>query len=295
MPALKRCCVALFFVYTCKGRRGALLLFLTCFLELHCANGCVGTQQKEKVDNLLKLDGLRRANTETMNLFRKMQGMKTRSLGEAEAVEKEKERMAAEITEYRAFLDEQRLVFVGVTESVMRAAASLQLEEEKKEEAIRAKAAGRIDKLKELVREKEIESDQLQQRLEELNKSVKLYESSFKDVCLATGLTDPDQIVTKYFLKEDIRAELEREKAAKTRRLAELQAAYAETATNLQVTRDTFMDNRWRDVALTQDKVREAQMKAEKRAVEIEKNTSKLAFLQEGLVSLARRIDKITV
>lgn len=69
----------------------------------------------------------------------------------------------------------------------------------------RQKASARIDKLRELVREKEAESEALQARLSELTQSLTLFEQSFAQIAAATGLSDPDDIVNKFFLKEEVR------------------------------------------------------------------------------------------
>jgi hypothetical protein len=224
-----------------------------------------------------------------------MTALKQRALTECENVEVERTRMAAEIAEHHKFLEEQRQQFQGVTETVLRAAAHLQLEEEKKEEGIRKKAQHRIDKLKELLREKEVESSELQSRLADLQKNVLLYEQSFQQIAAATGLSNPDEIVSKFFLKEDIRSELDRELELRNKRMKVAKAANADAERVLKEARDAFLDTRWRDVTVTQDKVREWQIKAEKRQAEIERTTTQIAILQEGLVALARRVDKMMV
>jgi predicted RNase H-like nuclease (RuvC/YqgF family) len=112
-----------------------------------------------------------------------MNALKAAALHDRAAAESEKEMFAHELSEYRNFLEQQRQMFVAVTDTVIQNCHTRELEKERKEEAIRQKASGRIEKLRSLVREKEAESEQLQAKLVELNKSVKIYEESFQQVC----------------------------------------------------------------------------------------------------------------
>jgi hypothetical protein len=85
------------------------------------------------------------------------------------------------------------------------------------------------------VKEKEAESEQLAAKLVELKKAVKIFEESFQQVALATGLSEPDDIISKFYLKEEIRTDLNRELAFKTQKLADLKIRHTEQVAQLQV------------------------------------------------------------
>ncbi len=52
---------------------------------------------------------------------------------------------ASEIREYRDFLEQQRLMFLNVTDTVVLNQQQREVDQERKEEAIRQKASGRIE------------------------------------------------------------------------------------------------------------------------------------------------------
>ena len=52
---------------------------------------------------------------------------------------------ASEIREYRDFLEQQRLMFLNVTDTVVLNQQQREIDQERKEEAIRQKASGRIE------------------------------------------------------------------------------------------------------------------------------------------------------
>lgn len=249
--------------------------------------------KEEELENLLKLDALRRACAENNNLHRKMSEMKSRALHDRAQAEAEKETFLAEIIEYRQFLNEQRKVFENVTETVLAAAHTRDLEREKRENVSRVKASGRMEKLQVALREKELEAESLQARLHELRVELEKYQASFVQISTATGLTEPEEIINKFFLKEDIRSELQKEVESKTAKLDSLKSKRDEYTQLLQVKKDTFTDSKWRDVGQVQERVREAMVKAEKRQSEIDRTTQRLAFLQEGIVALARRVNRV--
>jgi hypothetical protein len=55
-----------------------------------------------------------------------------------------------QIREYRDFLEQQRLMFLNVTDTVVLNQQQREIDQERKEEAIRQKASGRIEKLRDL-------------------------------------------------------------------------------------------------------------------------------------------------
>ena len=57
----------------------------------------------------------------------------------------EKDMFASEIREYRDFLEQQRLMFLNVTDTVVLNQQQREIDQERKEEAIRQKASGRIE------------------------------------------------------------------------------------------------------------------------------------------------------
>jgi hypothetical protein len=57
---------------------------------------------------------------------------------------------AAQIRDYRDFLEQQRLMFLNVTDTVVLNQQQREIDQERKEEAIRQKASGRIEKLRDL-------------------------------------------------------------------------------------------------------------------------------------------------
>eukprot|EP00455_Lapot_gusevi_P026803 TRINITY_DN2827_c0_g1_i4.p1 TRINITY_DN2827_c0_g1~~TRINITY_DN2827_c0_g1_i4.p1 ORF type:complete len:472 (+),score=132.60 TRINITY_DN2827_c0_g1_i4:122-1417(+) len=248
--------------------------------------------QAEELENLLMLDELRQSVNANKNLLRKVIEMKDKALHDRDQAQAEMDQFRREITEYKGFVEQQAKTFEEVSRIMKEASETRDQEREKKEEQERQKVSAKLDKYREIIRQKEQESEQLQTQLNEYNKKLQRYENNFQQITQATGLMDTDEIITKFFLKEDIRTELKREVEEKTRKFEELKASKEEYVAKLQEKKDTFVDSKWRDVGAVQDRVREAVVRAEKRQSDIDRMTQKLAVLQEGIISLIRRVHR---
>jgi hypothetical protein len=96
-------------------------------------------------------------------------------------------------------------------------------------------------------------------------------------------------------LKEEIRTELNRELAVKTKKLDDLKIKYTQRVADLQVARDTFTDSKWRDVASVQEALRDITVTNETNRQKTDEKGKELAVLQQGLTAIVQRVNRALV
>jgi uncharacterized coiled-coil DUF342 family protein len=91
-------------------------------------------------------------------------------------------------------------------------------------------------------------------------------------------------------LKEEIRGELNSEIAKKQEIIRQRNAALSEYNAELRALKTTYSDSRWKDVDAIQDQVRDGEGRVIKAHRDAQRSTEKLAFVQEGIMTLYQSI-----
>jgi hypothetical protein len=68
----------------------------------------------------------------------------------------------------------------------------------------------------------------MQQSLESVNERLRYFEKRFQQISSATGLSDPDAIINKFTLKEEIKRQLKEEIAKKEQKMKEVRVCVFE-------------------------------------------------------------------
>ena len=177
-------------------------------------------------------------------LYRKMTALRNQAQQEQEQAATEFEQFQEEIVGFHEFAVEQLESFQQVFDILKTQRQERQVQKEIREQKTIDRFSGRIARLMDKVEEKDkgvnsvllilticwmterlfyVEAAKLNQILNGLKEQITFYDDRFQRISAATGLENPDDIVNKFYLKEEIKLDLEAEIKAKSKQLAEAQ------------------------------------------------------------------------
>jgi polyribonucleotide nucleotidyltransferase len=130
------------------------------------------------------------------------------------------------------------------------------------------------------------------QQLESVNERLRYFEKRFQQIASATGLTNPDAIINKYALKEEIKTELNSEIAAKKNRIAELKEDLARLREEESQAQAAFVDSSWKDVHQLQNDLAQSDNKSMKSKRDADHLEQTLVYFQECLFNLSQDLPK---
>lgn len=244
--------------------------------------------KEEDFEHFDKLKNLRKKNNDTNSFFKKMNDLRTQAMEEREKADNELMEFRHEIDSYQYFVKQQLQQFESILEIV-------RVQNEKREKAKflrtekqRQKVSARIHQLNAEVEAADKEASGLTARLTSLDLKLRHFEDSFQKITAATGLTNPDAIVNKYFFKGEIKDQLQTEIDDKQNMIEELKKTQGEYKHQLSLAKESFKEQTWRDVELLTENLREVEFRRKKAKNEDDRMTQKVAFVQEGLVNLLR-------
>jgi hypothetical protein len=119
-----------------------------------------------------------------------------------------------------------------------------------------------------------------------VNERLRYFEKRFQQISSATGLTNPDAIITKFSLKEEIKAELNVEIGQKNLALQELTAQLHHEQAALHTAKQNFSFVQWKDVDVLYKVVHDSQANASHHQAECDRMDERLAFYKEGMLAL---------
>jgi hypothetical protein len=125
------------------------------------------------------------------------------------------------------------------------------------------------------------------QQLESVNERLRYFEKRFQQIASATGLTNPDSIINKFALKEEIKSELGQEIAVKKDTITRLQGEDLALTTQMGEAKADFVDSRWKDVRQLQHSMEVTEAQRRKARAEAERLEQEVARFTEGLLHLA--------
>eukprot|EP01083_Nonionella_stella_P279391 950458_1 len=130
----------------------------------------------------------------------------------------------------------------------------------------------------------------LSSSLAEMNERLAYLSDRFQCISAATGLTKPDSIVTKFFLKEEICSELQVDAENKAKKLTEVKDIMANFEEKLGSAKGSFSESRWRDVEQIQETHRAVHAGMKASESRLEDLCTRLTALQESLFTLQNAV-----
>lgn len=237
-----------------------------------------------------QLKELRKKYHESNNFHKKMTELKTQALVEKDEAEAELQEFREEISNYQKFVNQQLEQFESILTIIRKQNDKREAAKQERTEKNRVKIAQRIEKLEAEAEAADLEAGGLTSRLTSLDLKLRHFEDSFQKIMAATGLTNPDAIVNKFFFKGEIKDQLQGEIEDKEKLIEQLHAQYNECERQLDEAKKSFKDESWRDVDVAAEGNREGEHRMTKSKKEADQATQWLALLQEGLSTLCTNV-----
>lgn len=251
--------------------------------------------KEEDFDNFNQLKTLRKASHDNSNFFRKMNDIKDSALQEKEKAHAELVEFRQEVKAYQQFVANQFSQFEDIIRVIKTQNNKREKQREAQAEKVRSKVDARLKKLHEEASSSEARSQELGAQLMALDLKLRHYEDSFTKIAAATGLSDPDAIVNKYFFKGEIKEQLQGEIVEKERQREELERLNEQLAAELAAARESHKEETWREVDEATEHFRSREHNYGNAQDNAAKVAQRLAFVQEGIVALARSIASATM
>jgi hypothetical protein len=246
--------------------------------------------KEEDFEHFNQLKALRKQNHDNNNFFKKMDELKVQALEEKEKAEEDLREFKSEIAAYQKFVNSQLSQFEQILDIVRTQNENRERAKHQRDDKIQARINLRIEKLEAEAEAAEKEVGGLTSRLTSLDLKLRHFEDSFQKITAATGLTNPDAIVNKFFFKGEIKVQLNTEIEDKQARIEELKATKAVLSNELKEAKGNFTEQTWRDVDIRQEEQREMGAVESKTKEDLDRQCSRLAFVQEGLLSVMKQI-----
>jgi len=248
--------------------------------------------KEEDFEHFHSLQSLRKQEQELQQFINKLLSMKTAAMEEKYKSEQELINFRNEILNYQHFVTEQLAEFNSIL--------SLVKEQNDKREKIKierkAKAtsaiAVRIEQLTTEVELAKTQSETLATRLHSLDLKLRHFENCFGKLTSATGLSNPDEIINKFYLKSEIQEQLKKEYETKSKHFNELKQKEEELMMKITTLNSEKKEEKWKTIELQHEIHREIQIQKSKDLDQFEKLITKCVFIQEGIEEMKKKLDK---
>ena len=246
--------------------------------------------KEEELHHYHRLHALRLACADNDAALRRMNEIRLHSLVERDRAEGELSAFQTEVRQYQQFMRQQLDSFASIHAVSQRVDAQRARAAAQRREQDEAKTRAKIAALEGEMQAKQQEAAHMSQHLAAVRERLMYFKARFQQIVTATGLDDPDAIVNKFRLKEDIRAELQGEMDEKERRIRELALIDRQHKEELRQLRAAHEDVQWRAVDQESDKVRAKAAQTLKVQEAVEAAATKLALVQEGMLALLGKL-----
>ena len=242
--------------------------------------------KEEELERFYQLEALRKQCAENDAFTKKINEMKLASCEEANKSEMELAEFRAEIGEFHGFITDQLQKFHQISQIAQARKEKRDMERNSRSKKSHEKINARIGRLTKELEEKSKEAISMQRQLESVNERLRYFEKRFQQVASATGLTNPDAIINKFGLKEEIRQELNAEIKQKTMELNELAQELKAQQQELDLAKSQFQESKWKDVDILTKVVHDSQANATHHQNECDRLDERLAYYKEGMLAL---------
>eukprot|EP01006_Ploeotia_vitrea_P039757 TRINITY_DN66376_c13_g11_i1.p1 TRINITY_DN66376_c13_g11~~TRINITY_DN66376_c13_g11_i1.p1 ORF type:complete len:956 (-),score=570.67 TRINITY_DN66376_c13_g11_i1:52-2685(-) len=247
--------------------------------------------KEEDVQLSKQSDRLRNLVVEYDRLLAKMNKVNSRITRQKKQIDQEIVKFRRDIDEFASFAKEQLRDY----ERIMNRNLTNQRMQQKfamiRDTKIDEKRQQRLDRLQTEYDSKAEEASEIKAELDIWLEKVAFYEQRFHKIQAATGLHRPEDIINKFFFNDEITEDLRNEIHLREQDIEELRERKQELASRLEKQKTTFVQSKWRDVDHLQEQVDDGSLKMDSKKGEYEQLIQRLAFVQEGIVSLSSNID----
>jgi alpha-tubulin suppressor-like RCC1 family protein len=242
--------------------------------------------KEEELERFYQLEALRKQCSENDVFTKKINEMKLASCEEASKSELELSEFKDEIIQFHSFINEQLSKFHQISQIAQQRKEKRELERNSRSKKSHEKINARIGRLSKELEEKSKEAISMQRQLDSVNERLRYFEKRFQQVASATGLTNPDAIINKFSLKEEIKQELNTEIKQKNSELNELSYELKTHQSELELARSQFQESKWKDVDVLYKVVHDSQANATHHQNECDRLDERLAYYREGMLAL---------
>jgi chromosome segregation ATPase len=246
--------------------------------------------KEEELERFHQLEGLRKQLGEYDAFCKKLEEMRLASLEEKDRMENELVSFQKEIKQFQSFIRDQIDKFESISTTSKERTEKRERLKEQRNKVMQEKIAARILKLNGVMDEKNKLALSMAQQLESVNERLRYFEKRFQQIASATGLTNPDAIINKYALKEEIKNELNGEIDSKKTRIDELKKELEGLRELNQQAKDAFVDSRWNDVHHMQNDLTKSDSRSLKNRRDADRLEQTLVYFQECLYNISQDI-----
>jgi len=248
--------------------------------------------KEEDVQLSKQIDHLRHLVVEYDRLLTKMDRMNHRVNNQKREIDEEIVKFSQDIDDFQAFTQEQlkkyrKTINKNVADS--RITEKMALERESKLDDRRQK---RLVKLQQDYDDATEEATEVKEELKKWLDKVQFYEHRFHKITAATGLTNSDDIINKFFFNDEITSDLNGEIKLRTKEIEELNQKKQEAETHVQQLKEGYVQSKWRDVDELESQFEEKNLRMTREKVEADRIYQKLALIKEGVQALLQDLDE---
>jgi len=248
--------------------------------------------KEEEFEHFNELEDLRKQVSDINQFFKKMNELKIQAYEEKDKAEQELQTFQKEISGYKEFVNVTTERFAAMLDDSKDESKTRAQKKEIQKSNEQTKKDAKVAQLEAVAAEKEREAKELAEESAALENKLHHYEKRFQQITAATGLSDPDAIINKFFFKGEIKEQLQMEIDEKQRQLKEMAVEKDKLEKELESARDDFRDQRWRDVDHLEESSREVTTRAKKAQGDSDRVTQRVVFVQEGIANLIAVINR---
>jgi hypothetical protein len=246
--------------------------------------------KEEELERYYQLEALRNKCAEYDNCCKKLNELKLLSLDCKNRSEAELSSFQKEIAQFQGFISDQLGKFQSISAVSRHRRERREQMKQLRTHKAREKIEQRITKLEQEMEETNNEAQDKSQQLDSVNERLRYFENRFQQIASATGLTNPEAIINKFALKEEIMTELNQEISSKKQTLEELKAELERLQADKKDFEASFQNSNWKDVHELQTDLSVLDARAQQKQKEASRLEELLASFQEGLLNLANGI-----
>lgn len=247
--------------------------------------------KEEDVALSKQIDHLRHLVGEYDRLLQKMERMNTRVHSQKKEIDEEIGKFQADVRGFHDFAGEQLLKY---RELINRNAVDARVQEKMaldRDSKVDERRTKRLARLQGELHEAGEEAGEIKEELETWQSRVQFYEKRFHKITAATGLSDPDEIINKFFFNDEITDDLRKEIRHTEKELARSHEAKESLEGGLEEQKTCFVQSKWRDVDDLQARLDEETLRVARQRQEFDRVTQRLAFVLEGTRELVHSVD----
>lgn len=136
-----------------------------------------------------------------------------------------------------------------------------------------------------------MEVSRLRATREALEEKIDYYDERFQKIQQATGLSDPEKIVNKYFVNQEIDRDQTAHYEAKKEELEKLMTEQQALSAELTQLSTTGTDHTWREVDQLQEQLHSATARLQQKKADADRLSTSITQLNEWMHTIMNRID----